>query len=57
MNKKLKIDEFSTEVLSKIAGGAENGSQMEGCFGLAVCCNDTTLKPSKGTNNICSKKP
>lgn len=48
MNKKLKIDEFSTDVLSKIAGGAENGSQMEGCFGLAVCCNDTTLEPSKG---------
>ena len=57
MNKKLKIDEFSTEVLSKIAGGAEKGSQMEGCFGLGVCCNDTIMKPGKGTNNICSKKP
>ncbi len=57
MNKKLKIDEFSTDVLSKIAGGAENGSQMEGCFGLAVCCNDTTLEPSKGTTTIGSEKP
>ncbi len=57
MNKKLKIDEFSTEALSKIAGGAENGSQMEGCFGLAVCCNDTTLEPNKGTPTIGSEKP
>lgn len=48
MNSKLNIEEFSTEVLSSIAGGSENGSQMEGCFGLAACCIDTTVQPSKG---------
>lgn len=51
MDKKLKIEEFSTEVLSDIVGGTENGSQMEGCFGLVVCCNDTTVDPSKMRRN------
>lgn len=44
MNKKLNLEEFSAEALSTIAGGSENGAQMEGCFGLFVCCNDTTVR-------------
>lgn len=57
MNKKLKIDEFSAEVLSKIAGGAENASQMEGCFGLVVCCTDITVQPDKGKTTPGHEKP
>lgn len=56
MNSKLNIEEFSTEVLSSIAGGSENGSQMEGCFGLVVCCNDTNLEPDKGTTTTTGTK-
>ncbi|MBR8704220.1 hypothetical protein [Porphyromonas levii] len=56
MNDKLNIDEFSTEMLSEIVGGAEYGSLLEGCFELAVCCYDTTLQPSMSTTTIGSKR-
>ncbi|MBR8764454.1 hypothetical protein [Porphyromonas levii] len=56
MNDKLNIDEFSTEMLSEIVGGAEYGSLLDGCFELAVCCYDTTLQPSMSTTTIGSKR-
>ncbi len=45
MIEKLNFDELQPSAFEAIVGGADNDAQVQGFFGLIICCNDKKKKP------------